>query len=250
MSAAEHLIDVGGYRLFLRCEGEGAPAVVLDAGLGDCTSNGAWQSVESRVAAFTRVCSYDRAGLGRSDPGPAPRTGGRIVEELRALLNAAGIAPPYVLVGHSFGGATMRLFAAHHPGEVAGLVLVDAMNEEGRARILALVPANEREAVLRGNVEGVDMETIIAELCAAGPLPAIPVVVLSRGQTALAPPGWPPERVERWEGIWRELQADLVQRIPGSRQIIAKDSRHYIQRFQPELVTAVIRELVEGARLG
>lgn len=245
----DDLLDVGGYRLYLRRRGEGGPAVVLDAGTGDCASTGAWESVEPHVAAFTTVCSYDRAGLGRSGAGPAPRTSGRMVEELRALLAAAGVRPPYVLVGHSFGGFNVRLFAARYPAEVAGLLLVDPAHEEGRRRLLVMLsPKDQAEHIRRGNSEGSDWEASVAELGAAGPLPPIPVTVLSRGQMALIPDGWPHERAERWEGVWAELQLDLAQRIPGSKQIIAQQSRHYIQRFEPELVVAIIRELVDDAR--
>jgi pimeloyl-ACP methyl ester carboxylesterase len=173
-----------------------------------------------------------------------------MVEELRALLAVAGVAPPYVLVGHSFGGMNVRLFATRYPAEVAGLVLVDPSHEDGRTRILALLPSDEQEMHLRGNPEGVDWEASVAELGAAGPLPPMPVVVLFRGQPALAPPDRSADRVERWEVIWRGMQEDLVRRIPGSRHIIAERSRHYIQRFQPDLVTAVIRDLVEAARYG
>lgn len=116
-------IEVGGRRLHLCSTGEGSPTVVLDSGLpGTCLS---WWHVQPEVAKFARVVSYDRAGLGWSDPGPEPRTTERIVAELRELLAAANLPGPYVLVGHSFSGFTARLFAARYPDEVAGLVLVD-----------------------------------------------------------------------------------------------------------------------------
>src|SRR5688572_14847470 len=119
-----HLVDIGGYRLHLWCTGDGAPAVILDTGRGG-TSAG-WGFVQPDVARFTRVCSYDRAGLGYSDPGPSPRTARRIASELAELLGRGGIGGPVVLVGASIAGFDVRVFASDHPDRAAGLVLVDA----------------------------------------------------------------------------------------------------------------------------
>jgi pimeloyl-ACP methyl ester carboxylesterase len=116
------LIDVGGHRLHLHCEGTGA-AVVMDAALG--ASSLSWTYVRPEVAAFARACAYDRAGFGWSDAGPLPRTVARIVEELQHLLAAAAVPRPYVLVGHSFGGLVARAYVHRHPGEIGGLVLLD-----------------------------------------------------------------------------------------------------------------------------
>ena len=122
------LVDVGGFRMHIVSLGEGEPAVVVDAGQGDFSLS--WGGIASRVAEFTRVVTYDRAGLGWSDPSPRPRTAEVMVEELRALLTRAGVPAPYVLVGHSAGGMNVRLFAHKYPDEVAGLVLVDASHED------------------------------------------------------------------------------------------------------------------------
>ncbi len=120
------LVDVGGYRLHISVSGEGEPTVILDTGLGHTSQ--IWGLVQSEVASFTRVCSYDRAGYGWSDPRSSPRTSIQIVEELHKLLKNAGLPGPYVLVGHSFGGLNMYLYALRYPNEVAGLVLVDAVS--------------------------------------------------------------------------------------------------------------------------
>jgi pimeloyl-ACP methyl ester carboxylesterase len=123
------LVSVGHHRLHIRCDGEGGPPVIFDAALGG--SSLSWSLVQPAVARLTLACSYDRAGFGWSDAGPLPRTAGRIADELHDLLRAAALAPPYVLVGHSYGGLVTRLYASRHPNDVAGLVLIEpAIAEE------------------------------------------------------------------------------------------------------------------------
>lgn len=124
--APGRLVDVGGHRLHFLVRGEGSPTVIIDAGLSGASSD--WEKVADGVATFTRVCTYDRAGYGWSDAGPRPRTSQQVVEELRVLLNKAGLKPPYLLLGHSWGGLNLRLYASLHRDEVAGLILVDALN--------------------------------------------------------------------------------------------------------------------------
>jgi pimeloyl-ACP methyl ester carboxylesterase len=123
------LVDIGTHRLHVRCMGDGTPTVILDAALG--ASSLSWTLVQPALANITRACSYDRAGFGWSDAGPLPRTAGRIADELHDLLRRDAVPQPYLLVGHSFGGLIMRLFASRHPNEVAGLVLIEpAIPEE------------------------------------------------------------------------------------------------------------------------
>jgi pimeloyl-ACP methyl ester carboxylesterase len=121
------LVDVGGWRLHLNCTGDtrgAAPTVILEAGASDFSSE--WSLVQPSVSAFARVCSYDRAGEGWSDLGPHPRTMRQVVYELHTLLGRAGVQPPYVLVGQSYGGVLVRLFQITYPAEVTGMVFVDA----------------------------------------------------------------------------------------------------------------------------
>ncbi|HEX8499406.1 MAG TPA: alpha/beta hydrolase [Pyrinomonadaceae bacterium] len=123
------LLDVGGYRLHLNCTGGGrGPAAVLVAGSGDFSFD--WALVQPGASRFARVCSYDRAGSAWSDLGPTPRTMRQEAHELRELLRAAGVPPPYVLVGHSVGGLIARVYAANYPREVAGVVFVDSTTED------------------------------------------------------------------------------------------------------------------------
>src|SRR5512139_3161821 len=121
------LVDVGGYRLHIHCTGSGSPTVVIDAGLGDWSTS--WgETVQPGVAKTTRICTYDRAGMGWSDPGPLPRDAARFARELHTLLQNAQIPGPYILVGHSLGGLPVRVFAHDYAPEVAGVVLIESMN--------------------------------------------------------------------------------------------------------------------------
>lgn len=123
------LVDVGGgINMHIYCTGEGSPTVVLDAGLNGGTMS--WAKVQEQVSNHTRVCSYDRAGMSWSEPGPKPRTYMRIADELHALLQVAGEEGPYVLVGHSVGAHTVRFFVQKYPTDVAGIVLVDPAHEK------------------------------------------------------------------------------------------------------------------------
>jgi pimeloyl-ACP methyl ester carboxylesterase len=126
------LVDVGGYQLHVICEGTGSPTVIMEAGLADPSM--IWELVWPEIAKTTRVCVYDRAGLGWSEPSPEPRTAENIVEELHTLLTKADLAGPYVLVGHSIGGLYVRLYAHHYPNDVVGMVLVDSSHEEQMVR--------------------------------------------------------------------------------------------------------------------
>ena len=126
------LVDIGSYRLHLYCVGEGSPTVILEAGGGNPWLS--WYKVQPQVASFTRVCAYDRAGLGWSDPSPRPRTTKVIAEELHTLLQNGGVKGPFVLVGHSLGGMDARMFANQYPYEVVGMVLVDSSHPDQEDR--------------------------------------------------------------------------------------------------------------------
>jgi pimeloyl-ACP methyl ester carboxylesterase len=125
---AGRLVDAGGHRLKINCAGAGSPTVILESGLGDIL--GEWQRAQEQISKFTRVCAYDRAGYGESEAGPLPRRSSQISSELHALLQNAGEHPPFILVGHSFGGYNVRVFNGQYPNEVAGVVLADSTQED------------------------------------------------------------------------------------------------------------------------
>lgn len=230
------LVDIGGRRLHLWCTGEGSPTVVLDSGLPG--SSLSWTLVQPEVARFTRVCSYDRAGLGWSDPGPPPRTTARIVEDLRALLERARIEPPYVVVGHSFSAFTARLYASQYPDEVAGIVLVDPIHPR---EWLGLSP--ERERGLRRAVQlsrygaflvALGLGRLVAWLIriGAGSLARFLVLLVAggavRGRESLMESAWklPPELRSTVGMFWTQPKsyralADQIEALPVSAAQVA-----------------------------
>jgi pimeloyl-ACP methyl ester carboxylesterase len=137
------LVDAGGHKLHLNIQGKGSPAVIFENGSGDFSF--IWALVQPAIAQFTQTVSYDRAGYAWSEPGPMPRTGKQICFELHTALNNAGIHPPYILVGQSYGGFLVRAFARYYPKEVAGMVLVEAVQEDQKIFMGGNVPQRIRD---------------------------------------------------------------------------------------------------------
>ena len=209
------LIDIGGFRLHLNCSGQGTPSVVLDAALG--ASSVSWSLVQPELARTTRVCSYDRAGFGWSDAGPVPRTAGRIADELRILLARGGVPPPFVLVGHSFGGFVMRIFASRHLNDVVALVLVDPAHPEDWVK-----PAPKEQVKIDRGVRlcrhgakaaRLGLARIVSLLVSAGALSAARALVavasrgaLSREDEGILAPVWklPPEARKPLKYFWTQ----------------------------------------------
>ena len=142
--APGQLVDVGGYKLHINCTGQGNPTVILEAGQGDYSL--IWAYVQPEIAKNNRVCTYDRAGYGWSEPSPYPRTANAEMEELHTLLVNANIQGPYVLVGHSLGGMLVRVYAHNFPDDVIGMVLVDSYHEERPVRNPELTTLNRDAA--------------------------------------------------------------------------------------------------------
>jgi len=274
------LVDIGGgRRLYLECRGTGGPTVVLESGFGgraDVWSDPALLAPGTAgtpalpgIGRFTRVCAYDRPGTAtvrrgevlpsRSDPVPMPRTARSMVDDLHALLRAAGEPGPYVLAGHSIGGLLARLYASTYPDEVAGLVLVDAFSERLRTHMPPARWAPYERSVLRPlppldrypDLERVDVDAAADEMRRAAadrPLRPIPLVVLSKGSPFDLPsrtPGFTAAAVER---AWREAQDELPELSPCARQVIAAASSHDVQLQQPLLVVGAVRQVVEAVR--
>ncbi len=231
---------------------------MLEAGLGG--DHRSWTEVAPELARTTRTCSYDRAGLGLSRRDGARRTGRDQVDDLRKLLRQARVAPPYVLVGHSYGGILVHEYASEHPGEVVGVVLVDSSHPFQTPRFLeALGPPRRGEPRLRTelrsflsgvprNVEGLDMNATFREARAEGGLGGMPLVVITaRCETSAS---LPPALKSLLDRTWLSLQDDLARLSTNSVHVIALRSPHEIQGplGQPALVVRAIREVVQAAR--
>jgi pimeloyl-ACP methyl ester carboxylesterase len=258
----DQLIDVGGYRLHLVCDGQavnGSPTVILEAGGGGSTSH--WKLVQPEVAKFARVCSYDRPGLGGSDRKPKPYASLDVMKDLHILLEKAKISKPYVMVGHSLGGMNIRLFAKLYPKEVVGMVFVDSFSEDEHSRTMAIVPPEVLKKyppeyfkpMIR---EDMDFEASITQTLDNKWYGNIPLIVLTRAplkqpREEMFPGGTEmfPGQAERLEKLRTDLQNDLARRSTNSKQIIAEKSGHDISRDQPELVVDSIRQVVEATRL-
>ncbi len=235
------MIEVGGGRqLYLACEGSGGPTVVMEA--GGAGHSGTWQSVQPAVAEFARVCVYDRAGTGRSSSLPSHPSIQAIAEDLHALLAAADIGPPYVLVGHSIGGVIVRQFATQYPNAVVGMVLVDSSQGDQRARLQEVVTPEEwaRSGMAHGDIEFPEGADLL------GPdLSDIPLMVLSAG---IFGEGMPPDVAERLNRVRLEMQRDLLSLSVNSTWVVAEESDHAIPQKQPELVVDAVRQVVESVR--
>ena len=251
------MIDIGGRRLALNCTGAGTPTVILETGLG--AESDEWAAVQDTVQTFTRVCRYDRAGRGASDPAVRPRSAAEMVEDLHVLLQTADMRGPYVLVGHSFGGLLMRLFAQRFPQDVQSLVLVDSMHEDQFAVFgptfppaTAADPPALREVrafwtggwrIPESTIERIDLVSSLAQGRAIGSLHDLPIHVLSAG-TFLSQPLVPAARRKDLQNRWDELQARFLELSSNATQTFIHRSGHFMQRDCPEVIVETIAQAV------
>jgi pimeloyl-ACP methyl ester carboxylesterase len=246
-------IDVGGYHLRVNCVGSGEPTIIFDSGTGSGIE--AWRAVQPTVGGFTRACAYNRAGYGQSNPGPLPRTSEQIVSELHTLLKNSCLPGPYVLVGHSFGGLNIHLYASTYPQDVAGLVFVDGTPAEFCDRWAASGLADVRPCIrcpIQSGALGsecLNIETSQAQVQSAGPLPDVPTVVFVAGafQAHSGPPLTGAQSQQR-ENMWLELQTGLAHSVPDGT-LVATDCPHAIQDCRPDLITSVVQTMVETIRI-
>jgi pimeloyl-ACP methyl ester carboxylesterase len=257
---------VGNYALAYLCRGEGSPAVIIEDALGvPALESGGWWDIVKEIAPLTRICVYDRAGLGLSSPAPqAPRTSQAAVDDLHALLATAAVPGPYLLVGHAVGGYHMLLFASQYPGEVAGLVLVNAFHPDQWTAFQALLPPKapgepDRLSRLRhlqaepaANTEGLDVAASADQVrtaLAAGPWPPLgdlPLVVLTRSPRASMAPFLPPEIAAGGGPVWQALQAELAELSSSGVHRLAAEGGHSLHLQEPELVITAIRQILDA----
>lgn len=243
-AADEHLVSIGDRSLWIECVGDGGPTVILESGLGG--DHRTWERVQPALAASARVCTYDRAGIGVSDPVTGTRTATDAVDDLATLLESAAIDGPYVLVGFSFGGAIAQLFAATYPDEVAGMVLVESNHPLEAVQFAEhLTPAQVEEdrAAMLGNPEQMDVFASLDEVHAAGSLPNVPLVVVTAGISEGWPPGWD---AATFDALRATQQADLAAFTDNGRQVIAETSGHHVPSQEPQTIVAAVEQVLDA----
>ena len=266
------LVELNGRKVHVLCAGEGSPTVILEAGLP--ASSLTWMSVFPEIAELTQVCAYDRPGYGWSQPTTSPRTAETIVQELRVLLQSTGIQPPYILVGHSFGGLLMQLYATRFPNEFTGMVLVDSSHPDqahrtldlqeidtisfamktlgpiGIVRLLFPVPAGnpesrdvsvreqERELLMTSRT----LRTATREM--SGLRESLRQVTESTVDLGSKPLVVLSEGRRRAES-WQALQEDLSRMSTNSEWQVVDGAGHFVQHDQPDVVVDAVRRVIE-----
>ena len=269
------LVVVGGRQMHLLCQGQGSPAVILESGIPGASMG--WASVMEDIASFARVCAYDRAGYGWSEAGPEPRTISHITTELRELLRTAGVDPPYVLVGHSFGGLVVQLYASRFPGEVAGMVLVDSSHPNqarrpggldrmghvafrlkllaplGIARLMIDVPGGDPES-RPSSVRTMEKEVLAttrsfralaSEL--EGLRESLNLAAENRPRLGRKPLVVLAEGRRKME-FWHAMQEQLTELSDSSEWQVVDGSGHFIHQDEPGIVVDAVRRVVESAQ--
>jgi pimeloyl-ACP methyl ester carboxylesterase len=238
--------DVGGHKLHLRCEGTGSPGsptVLYLHGLGGDGSD--VTSISPRLTNRVRVCTYDRVNVGRSDSDPGRHTGADSVRDLHALLDAASVAGPYLLVGFSFGGLLAIMYAGTYPDQVMGLVSLDGSLPTDD-QVDQLIPKDEREQVMAeqdANQERVEFYPTVDQAKAlVAKMPDVPVTYLAARPVEL-PPNWP---VKRMRAFIAAKQVQFTKTVPQGR-LVEVQSSHDIDLEQPELVIKEINRILETA---
>jgi pimeloyl-ACP methyl ester carboxylesterase len=248
------LVDVGGgRRLYVKCVGSGRPTVVLEAGFPG--SSDAWRDVQPQLGHTTRTCAYDRAGLGKSPRMPGVHDAGDEINDEHRLLRATHLPGPYVLVGHSYGGMLVRLFAHRHPAETAGIVLVDARGIQATRRQLAIWPKTEAPAVRREAFrplqQGVNLaksETLVSRVRSLG---HTPLAVVTAGRHDQDWDSVVPRHLARaLDRLWTTMQDELAALSTNEVHVVALRSDHFVQRVdgQPDVVIRAVRAVVGAAR--
>ena len=274
------LVDVGGHKMHLDCEGQGAPTVILESGLWDDAT--VWHNVQLEIAKSAQVCSYDRAGLGYSDPRPDQVPDSRnIARNLHMLLANAGVRPPYVLVGHSLGGIHIRVYQNLYPSGVVGMVLVDSGHPDQEDRLAPEMNKIQSRLYLESKLWGLAVPLGIPRLLGlcgvtvechwqivkareaevqaigasldearhAGSFDSMPLVVVSRDPEKGAAPGSiPPEVSQRFEHQWAQMQEELANLSTNGSRVVAIGSTHYVQIDRGDVVIAAVQKVLDAAR--
>ncbi len=247
-----------GRDLFLRCAGEGSPTIILEAGGQDDSDT--WGPADGRpffdqLQQLTRTCAYDRANMAQSDPAPGPRYAQDSADDLAALLATAEVPGPYLLIGSSWGGIIVAGYAADHPEDVAGMVLLDAAypsTDPGMDATHANLPPEEWAAIVAAekwdnpqNREHVDIPTSIGPMATKmDRIPDVPITAVTATLSSDCPPAWPCEEILRDEAV---LQAQWAELSPHGRQVfVATGHVTYVE--DPEAIVEIITDTLEEIR--
>jgi pimeloyl-ACP methyl ester carboxylesterase len=270
-----NLVDIGGYKLHIKKLGKGDTTVVFDAGMGDSLL--AWNHVIPDISKVAKVFAYDRAGLGWSEKSPLPRTSLHVVEELHVLLEKSNIKGPLILVGHSFGGLNMQLFAKKYPDNVVGLVLVDSAHENQLNKIpptsllrktifkagiwaapigiprLYLSLKNPAEQAVKSTTKhqytSLDEAAMFARSMAIvkasqSNFNNLPLIVIAKN--------FPSALLKQTKSAtlrniaWANLQEELAQKSSNSTLIFSENKQHSIHRSQPKIVIDAIKQMINS----
>jgi pimeloyl-ACP methyl ester carboxylesterase len=259
------LVDIGGRKLRLLTRGQGSPTVIIEAGMGGAgVDEAAWRPVIDEIAKTNRVCIYDRAGLGKSDrPAKLPRTSLDVANDLNALLTAARVPGPYVLVGHSYGGMHVRMFATEYPEKVVGVVLVDSTHPDKDEKWLAALPPpapDEPESLKKGrnfltrrqspaaNPEQIDPKESDAQVRKARDLGKKPLVILTHASTFRLDKNLPEAVSVKMEEIFQSLQVEMKRLSTNSTLRQSAHGGHALHADDPQLVIQGIREVSDAVR--
>lgn len=279
--APGEMVPIHSHDIHLYCVGEGIPTVVFESDL-DQYGSLSWDSVQGEIGKFTRACSYDRAGIMWSEPGPRPRDGETIAAELKTVLETVGEEGPFILVGHAFGGAYIRIFAGQYPEEICGMVLVESSHPEMLTRFeeVGVVPEipdkNIRPLILllshlgspgryKGNLYNLSSE-IFDPVQAFLPESSMawfdekveaPNTLAQAGQyqnlgdfpliviAASSPPASLGVQGQELQDLWLELQRELLL-LSENSEIRTYEVGHYPQLQSPELVIEAIQDVLES----
>jgi len=262
----DQMVNIGTHRLHIYCAGQGSPTVVMDTGFGDASDK--LRPLQARIAQETRVCVYDRAGYGSSEPGPLPRHSRQVASELKLLLEKAGIPGPYVLVGHSLGGSNMQVFASQYPKLVAGMVLIEPPSlqfilgrqfpelyqraKQESPNILAMAEQARKASKFQ---EASFLETLASEhemmlsesarqLAAVESFGNVPLIVMGAGQPQ---PAFG-DQAQAFQQFWIEQSQALASKSTRGAFVLVRERGHYIYLDAPDSVLEAIRQVIKQAR--
>ncbi|WP_257350984.1 alpha/beta fold hydrolase [Pseudalkalibacillus decolorationis] len=240
VSEAGHKVDIGSIKLYCELLGDknDGPTFVFDSGYAWSLFN--WNSIRDEVSEFARMFIYDRAGIGKSEKDQRYRHSKQSVENLHTLLQNANVKPPYVLVGHSFGGLNVRLFANTYPEEIAGVILLDSCHEDQNKVLPPLFSDKVRDDYFSGfAAEGSlsEFEESLEQVRRSGSLGHIPLIVVTGGNQ--------PHHTDESMNAWMSFQKDLANLSTRSKHIIVENAGHAIHIDSPEAVINSIKEMLE-----